>query len=89
LPTVPTTNNDWIDVNFIEFNSLIKLTNIQNIGMILYTEYWLYFILSGMILLVSMIGAIVLCLYHESMIKRQDLFAQVATEYNKTVINKC
>jgi hypothetical protein len=34
-----------------------------------------------------MVGAIVLCLYHEKMVKRQDLFAQVATEYDKTVIN--
>jgi hypothetical protein len=42
-----------------------------------------------MILLVAMIGAIVLCLSHETEIKRQDLFAQVATEYDKTVINKC
>jgi hypothetical protein len=34
-----------------------------------------------------MIGAIVLCLYHEQLVRRQDLFAQVATEYDKTITN--
>jgi hypothetical protein len=34
-----------------------------------------------------MVGAITLCLYHEEGIKRQALFAQVATEYSKSVIN--
>jgi len=34
-----------------------------------------------------MIGAIVLSLYHEESVKRQDLFAQIATEYSKTVRN--
>lgn len=89
LPTIPV-NNNWLENTFnsIDFNELIKLTNIQNIGNLLYTEYWLYFILSSMVLLVSMIGAIILCLSHENVIKRQDLFAQVATEYDKTVINR-
>ena len=78
LPTIPV-NNNWLENTFnsIDFNELIKLTNIQNIGNLLYTEYWLYFILSSMVLLVSMIGAILLCLSHENVIKRQDLFAQV------------
>jgi hypothetical protein len=32
-----------------------------------------------------MIGAIILCLHHEEGIKRQDLFGQTETEYEKTV----
>jgi hypothetical protein len=32
-----------------------------------------------------MIGAILLCLYHEGMVRRQDLFAQVATEFDRSV----
>jgi hypothetical protein len=51
----------------------------------LYTDYWLYFLISSLILLVSMVGAIVLCLYHEAGVKRQDLFAQVSTQYHKTL----
>jgi hypothetical protein len=34
-----------------------------------------------------MIGAIVLSVYHEQIVKRQDLFAQVATGYDKTITN--
>jgi hypothetical protein len=34
-----------------------------------------------------MVGAIVLSLHHEETVKRQDLFAQVATEYSKTIRN--
>lgn len=90
LPTIPNYNNVLgISSSLIDFNDIKILNNIQYIGTVLYTEYWLYFLLSSLILLVSMIGAIILCLSHESMIKRQDLFAQVATEYDKTVINKC
>jgi hypothetical protein len=32
-----------------------------------------------------MIGAIILTIYHEEKIKRQDLFSQIATEYQQTV----
>jgi NADH:ubiquinone oxidoreductase subunit 6 (subunit J) len=71
----------------MDFIHITKQNNIQQIGELLYTDYWLYFIISSLILLVSMIGAIVLSLYHEESVKRQDLFAQIATEYSKTVRN--
>ena len=61
--------------------------NIEAIGNILYTDYFLFFIIASFILLVAMIGAIILTIYHEEKIKRQDLFSQIATEYNKTVIS--
>jgi NADH-quinone oxidoreductase subunit J len=60
--------------------------NVEAIGNILYTDYFLFFIIASFILLVAMIGAIILTIYHEEKIKRQDLFSQIATEYNKTVI---
>lgn len=69
------------------FIDVVKETNIQQIGELLYTEYWLYFLISSLILLVAMVGAIVLCLYHEETVKRQDLFAQIATQYTETVRN--
>ena len=69
------------------FSSLVQLSNIEQMGQLLYTDYFLYFLVSSLVLLVSMIGAIVLCLYHEEGIKRQDIFSQVATEYDKTVVN--
>ena len=70
-----------------DFSSIISVSDIETLGVLLYTEYWAYFLVSSLVLLVSMIGAIVLCLYHEQIVRRQDLFAQVATEYDKTVTN--
>lgn len=62
-------------------------TNVELVGSVLYTDYFLFFIIASFILLVSMIGAIILTIYHSDQIKRQDLFSQIATEYNKTVFN--
>jgi NADH-quinone oxidoreductase subunit J len=53
------------------------MTNIEVLGEILYTEYAYCFIISGMILLVSMIGAIVLTLYKKKYVKRQEISDQV------------
>jgi len=80
-------------INFTNFNpiiidkpiSVINDTNVESLGYILYTDYFLYFIIASFILLVSMIGAIILTIFHEEKIKRQDLFSQIATEFNKTV----
>lgn len=52
--------------------------NTAALGDILYTDYFLYFQVAGMILLVAMIGAIVLTLRHKEGVKRQSIPAQVA-----------
>ncbi len=51
--------------------------NTEALGLILYDEYFLLFQLSGLILLVAMIGAIVLTLRHRKDVKRQDVLAQM------------
>ncbi len=54
--------------------------DVQNtvaLGRILYDQYFLIFQLSGLILLVAMIGAIVLTLRHRENVKRQDVLAQM------------
>ena len=79
------TNNSISEYNTTLFTEFFNQTNIELVGQLLYTEYWIYFLVSSLVLLVSMVGAIVLCLYHETGIKRQDLFAQVATQYDKTI----
>ncbi|MFN7055540.1 NADH-quinone oxidoreductase subunit J [Hyphomonas sp.] len=53
-------------------------TNAEAIGLVMYTDYILLFQLSGMVLLVAMIGAIVLTLRHRPHIKRQDVAKQTA-----------
>jgi len=54
------------------------LHNTARLGNILYTDYVLYFQLSGLVLLVAMIGTIVLTMRHRDGVKRQSISAQVA-----------
>ncbi|MFU8882918.1 MAG: NADH-quinone oxidoreductase subunit J [Rhodobacterales bacterium] len=53
------------------------VTNTAALGLLLYDKYFLLFQLSGLILLVAMIGAIVLTLRHRKDVKRQDVLAQM------------
>jgi NADH-quinone oxidoreductase subunit J len=45
--------------------------------LIIYDQYFLIFQLSGLILFVAMVGAIVLTLRHRTDVKRQDVVAQM------------
>jgi NADH-quinone oxidoreductase subunit J len=51
--------------------------NTDAIGRVLYDDYFLLFQLSGLILLVAMVGAIVLTLRHRTDVKRQNVLAQM------------
>ena len=53
------------------------LNNTKIIGNILYTDYFLLFQLSGIILLVAMIGAIILTLRKRSGAKKQNIHDQI------------
>jgi len=59
--------------------------NTKAIGLVLYDEYFLLFQLSGLILLVAMIGAIVLTLRHRSDVKRQNVVAQMMRDPAKAM----
>jgi NADH-quinone oxidoreductase subunit J len=54
------------------------INNTQAIGLVLYTRYVYFFQAAGIILLVSMIGAIVLTLQHKPGVRRQSIADQVA-----------
>ena len=54
-----------------------KVSNVEAIGLVLYTRYVYFFEAAGMILLVAMIGAIVLTLQHRVRVKRQSIVEQV------------
>ena len=60
-------------------------TNTHEIGKVLYTDYIHLFQLSGMILLVAMIGAIVLTFRRREGIKRQSYFKQISRDRNEGV----
>jgi len=67
----------------VEINQ--NITNTHAIGNILYTDYIHLFQLSGMILLVAMIGAIVLTYRKRSGIKRQSYLSQISREKSEGV----
>jgi NADH-quinone oxidoreductase subunit J len=54
------------------------INNTQALGLVLYTRYVYFFQAAGVILLVSMIGAIVMTLQHKPSVRRQNIAAQVA-----------
>ena len=56
---------------------IADVENTRALGLIIYDDYILLFQLSGLILLVAMIGAIVLTLRHRVDIKRQNVLAQM------------
>lgn len=59
--------------------------NTEALGLVLYDDYFLIFQLSGLILLVAMIGAIVLTLRHRTDVKRQDVVAQMMRDPDKAM----
>ena len=54
-----------------------QVENTKQLGLLMYDKYLYLFQLSGLILLVAMIGAIVLTLRHRKDIKRQNVLAQM------------
>ncbi len=62
-----------------------ETTNTHDIGNILYTDYIHLFQLSGMILLVAMIGAIVLTFRRRKGLRRQNYFNQISREREDAV----
>jgi len=69
---------DLLSAKLINFDQ--NITNTHLIGNILYTDYIHLFQLSGMILLVAMIGAIVLTFRKRTGIKRQSYIRQISRE---------
>ena len=68
--------------NLMSSNSLV-LSNIPNthqLGLVMYTDYILYFQLAGIILLLSMIGAILLTFRKRSGVKKQSYFKQISRD---------
>jgi NADH-quinone oxidoreductase subunit J len=75
-------NNTYINDDVLDFKALFfRVSNIRVIGDVLYTYYYVYFILASVILLLAMIGAISLTLHHRLDVKRQVIYVQVAREY--------
>jgi len=72
-------------VSSMSLNIDSSISNTHAIGYVLYTDYIHVFQLSGMILLVAMIGAIVLTFRKRSGVKRQSYFSQISRERSDSV----
>ena len=75
--------SNLFSISSISFDN--KITNTHSIGNVLYTDYIHLFQLSGMILLVAMIGAIVLTFRKRSGIKKQSYIKQISRERYEAV----
>jgi len=73
----------FVSLSNTNFNQTI--TNTHALGNILYTDYIHLFQISGMILLISMIGAITLIFTKRENIKRQSYFRQIQREKDSAV----
>ena len=69
----------------IKTSSAETVSNTHSLGQILYTDYIHVFQISGMILLVAMIGAIVLTFRQREGVKRQDYIKQISRERSEGV----
>ena len=66
-------------------NLNLELSNTHTLGNILYTDYIHLFQISGMILLVAMIGAITLTFTKRDNVKRQSYFKQIQREKSSAI----
>ena len=61
------------------------ISNTHSLGQVLYTDYIHIFQISGMILLIAMIGAIVLTFRQRSGVKKQSYFKQISRERSESI----
>ena len=74
--------------NLLDSNSLSVVNDVSNthsLGQILYTDYIHVFQISGMILLIAMIGAIVLTFRQREGVKKQSYIKQISRERSEGV----
>ena len=75
--------NNFLPLSYEEANN--NLTNAHAIGNVLYTDYIHLFQISGMILLVAMIGAITLTFSKRENVKKQKYFKQIQRDKESAV----
>lgn len=68
----------WLNENY-------NLKNIEVIGQVLYTDYFLLFLISSLVLLVAMIGVIVLTMHQKTNLKKQKIEFQIIKDINSSL----
>ena len=73
---------------FVELPIMNEVENTKLIGQVLYTNYFYLFQISGLILLVAMVGSITLTLRDRGQVKRQDISQQNYINANNAIEKK-
>jgi len=73
---------------FVELPIMNEVENTKLIGQVLYTNYFYLFQISGLILLVAMVGSITLTLRDRGQVKRQDISQQNYLDANDSIEKK-
>jgi len=82
-------NNLGIEYLYINwFNQIDTITNIEAIGQLLYTYYFVFFLMSGFILFVGMLGAIMLTLSLKKSVKKQIVYKQLSRHSENAYLNQ-
>ncbi|XP_066378668.1 NADH-ubiquinone oxidoreductase chain 6-like [Miscanthus floridulus] len=86
IPLLPTHRNTTSLGYTVYAGKVRSWTNLETLGNLLYTYYSVWFLVSSLILLVAMIGAIVLTMHRTTKVKRQDVFRRNALDSRRTTI---
>jgi NADH-quinone oxidoreductase subunit J len=71
--------------DLIKFNYNIDYSFLQILSFLIYTYYKEYFLISGLILFIAMIGVIVLTLNINVIYKKQNLFLQINRDFRNSI----
>ena len=73
---------------FVQSPQINEIENTKLIGQVLYTDFFYLFQISGLILLVAMVGSITLTLRDRGQVKRQNISSQNYIDANKAIEKK-
>ena len=73
---------------FVQSPKINEVENTKLIGQVLYTDYFYLFQISGLILLVAMVGSITLTLRDRGQVKRQNISSQNFTDAKNAIEKK-
>jgi NADH:ubiquinone oxidoreductase subunit 6 (subunit J) len=86
VPSLNNTESYNLTNNFFNWkDQLDPITNLEALGQVLYTYYFVYFLIAGLILLVAMIGAIVLTMQLNRQVRRQAIYRQVSRNFENAI----
>ena len=75
-------------ITYSNFPAIAEIENTKMLGSVLYTKYFFLFQISGLILLVAMIGSITLTLRYKNISKKQIIYNQNNLDTSQAITKK-